>query len=144
MMLYWMWDAESAAAKHSNFRFIQSDICNKQYNRKGRIDPQHYVFPAETGSLTFCLATSLCTHLLPDTTERYVSEVARVLRAEGRFLATWFLLDEETESSAAAGKAEFRFGYRFEKHAQVSKEAPEEEVAYRLDYLKDVIVCRRI
>jgi SAM-dependent methyltransferase len=130
------WCQRTIGAKHANFCFIHSDIYNKQYNRKGRIDPQQYVFPAQTGSISFCLATSLFTHLLPSTTERYVSEVARVLRPDGRFLATWFLLDEETEASAAAGKAEFTFGYRFEKHAQVSIEAPEEVVAYKLDYLR--------
>lgn len=132
------WCQRTLGAKNANFRFIHSDIYNRQYNRKGRIDARQYAFPVQGGSVSFCLATSLFTHLLPGTTERYVSEVARVLRPGGRFLSTWFLLDEKTESNAAAGKAEFKFGYRFEKHAQVNIHAPEEAVAYRLDYLEDL------
>jgi hypothetical protein len=76
--------------------------------------------------------------LLPETTERYVAEIARVLHQGGRFLSSWFLLDETTEACTAEGKAQFDFKFRCANHAQVSASAPEAAVAYRLDYLKTV------
>jgi hypothetical protein len=58
--------------------------------------------------------------LVAETTERYVAEIARVLRQDGRFLSSWFLLDE---SRAAEGKAQFDFKFRFANHAQISVSA---------------------
>jgi hypothetical protein len=92
-----------------------------------------------SNSITFCLATSVFTHLLPKTIEQYLTEIGRVLQPEGRFLSTWFLLDQTTEAAIAEGKAQFNFEFKFANHAQVNLEAPEAAVAYRLDYLKAVL-----
>jgi SAM-dependent methyltransferase len=130
------WCQKELGPRHPHFRFVHADVYNKHYNRRGKISPTQYSFPLSPGSITFCLATSVFTHLLPETTERCVAEIARVLRQGGRVLPSWFLLDETTESCAAEGKAQFDFKFRFANHAQVSVSAPETAVAYRLDYLK--------
>lgn len=130
------WCNDKIAPRHSQFRFIHTDVYNKVYGPRGSINPNEFSFPVMSGTISFCLATSVFTHLLPDTTERYLMEVARVLRNGGRFLSTWFLLDETTETCIREGKAEFNFAFRFENHAQVSRGTPEIAVAYQLDYLK--------
>jgi SAM-dependent methyltransferase len=132
------WCRKELGSRHPHFRFVHADVYNKHYNRRGNISPTQYSFPLSPGSITFCLATSVFTHLLPETTERYVAEIARVLHQGGRFLSSWFLLNETTESCVAEGKAQFDFKYRFANHARVSVSAPEAAVAYRLDYLKTI------
>jgi SAM-dependent methyltransferase len=133
------WCQKEIGREYPHFRFLHADVYNKHYNRRGKINPDQYSFPLASDSITFCLATSVFTHLLPATTERYIREIARVLRPGGRFFSTWFLLDETTETRAAEGKAQFDFQFRFANHAQVSRDAPETAVAYRLDYLKDIL-----
>jgi SAM-dependent methyltransferase len=130
------WCQRQIAGRHPHFEFLHADVYNKHYNPRGNIRPEQYSFPVAPNSITFCLATSLFTHLLPKTTERYVMEIARALVPGGRFLSSWFLLDEQTEPCIAAGGAQFDFKFRFANHAQVSESAPEAIVAYRFDYLK--------
>jgi SAM-dependent methyltransferase len=125
------WCGEHIASNHANFSFVHADIRNATYNPRGTIDPWAYSFPWPNGNFTFALATSVFTHMLPPGTERYLNEIARVLQPGSAFVSTWFLLDDETEAGITAGKAEYTFPHRFEKHAQLNLHSPERAVAYQ-------------
>lgn len=134
------WCRRHIAKEHSHFRFVHCDVRNVFYNPRGAIEPEKFVFPFEPEEFTFCLATSVFTHLLPPTAEHYAKEVARTVRPGGRFLSTWFLLDDLTEAAYAAGKWSLQFPHRFAKHAQESIAAPEQAVAYQRAYVEDVFL----
>lgn len=133
------WCQEHIAKRHPNFSFLHADIYNRVYNSRGEIGPDRYSFPFPPTTFTFCMAMSVFTHLLPSTTERYVAEIRRVLRPGGRFLSTWFLLDDTTETALAAGTAMVQFPHRFEHHAQNSLHAPERAVAYKRGYVERLL-----
>jgi SAM-dependent methyltransferase len=132
------WCRNHVAKRHPNFTFTHADVRNALYNPRGIIAADRYLFPFSPADFSFCLATSVFTHLLPAAADHYVSEIARALRRDGRFLSTWFLLDDVTEAAIAAGTATMQFAHRFNNHAQGSLERPEEKVAYRRAYLEDL------
>ncbi len=132
------WCREHIGKRHANFTFVHANVRNALYNPRGAIAADQYVFPFPSAEFTFTIATSVFTHLLPATTEQYMREVARTLGRKGRFLSTWFLLDDTTEAALAAGKSTMQFAHRFDNHAQGSLVSPEQKVAYRRAYVEDL------
>ncbi len=59
--------------------------------------------------LTFVLLTSVFTHMLPQDMDNYLSEVARVLKPDGRCLITYFLLNPESLALIDAEESSFNF-----------------------------------
>jgi SAM-dependent methyltransferase len=76
------------------FRFVHVDLRHPVYNPKGTEDAATFSFPYPDASFDLAIATSLFTHLLDASAERYIAESARVLAPGGRLFATWFVLDE--------------------------------------------------
>ncbi len=124
------WCQANIARQHANFAFFHANVRNQTYNPGGKFYADEFSFPFASASFDFCLATSLFTHLLPTDTERYIREVSRVLRKDGRFLSTWFLLDEQTSPTVNAGKSLYSFPFAFDLHAQMTCHTPEEAIAY--------------
>jgi SAM-dependent methyltransferase len=98
------WCRKAIAPRFPNFHFQLADVENGQYNPKGTQRASEYVFPYEDSSFDMAVAGSLYTHLQPFEAQRYLEETARVLRPGGRFVGTWFLINDEAEAALAAGK----------------------------------------
>ena len=127
------WCTEHIASKRSNFSFSHADIYSAVYNARGRLLAKDYRLPLEDKSVSFVLATSLFTHLLPDSVENYLAEIGRVMKKDGRCLSSWFLLDNANHLTQA--HRTIQFNHIFSNHAQTSLYAPEQAVAYKVDYL---------
>ncbi len=98
------WCQRKITARHPSFRFQLADIHNAQYNPTGSQEARAYSFPYPDRDFDLALAASVFTHMRPGEIERYVSEAARVLKPEGRLLASFFLLNEDTEGRLAASR----------------------------------------
>ncbi len=120
------------------FRFQVADLYNKRYNRRGRIKDSEHRFPYPDASFDLVFATSVFTHLLPEGSARYVAESARVLKPGGRFFATWFLLNAESEAALDAGRSTISFPRRQELHRLHSARNPESAVAYDEGFVLDL------
>jgi len=83
------WCRRKISSKYPNFHFQFADIFNGVYNPKGKIKPVEYKFPYENESFDFVFVKSVFTHMLPQDMEHYFSEIARVLRKDGRCLITF-------------------------------------------------------
>ena len=97
------WCQEQITPRFPNFRFQLADIHNDEYHPAGRGDARTYRFPYDDSSFDFAFATSVFTHMQPTPVDNYLSETARVLRPGGRLVATFFLLNDESQSRIAAG-----------------------------------------
>ncbi len=114
------------------FRFAHADIANAVYNPGGAVAATAYRFPYETGAFDLVLATSVFTHLLPETAAHYLAEAARVLAPDGLLFTTWFLLRPEPPAGAR-----FRFTRIDDGPAAVADPAlPEAAVAYETGWLE--------
>jgi SAM-dependent methyltransferase len=98
------WCQRKISARHPNFRFQLADIRNAQYNPNGSQEARTYDFPYPDREFDLALAASVFTHMRPGEIERYVSEAARVLKPEGRLLASFFLLNEDTQLRLAVSR----------------------------------------
>lgn len=86
------WCRQNLMPRAPGFRFEHHDVYNRALNPEGKREP--VVFPTEAGAFSLVNAWSVFTHLLESQVAHYLSEVARVLRADGYFQSTWFLFDK--------------------------------------------------
>jgi SAM-dependent methyltransferase len=90
------WCQAHLTSAHPNFHFQHLDERSGLYNPEGRLLPKELRLPFPDGVFDFVFLTSVFTHLLPDAAERYLAEVDRVLKPDGRCLATFFLVNDAT------------------------------------------------
>ncbi len=92
------WCQQNISTEFPQFRFQIAEVRNDVYapgeNLKSRA--AKYTFPYASNSFDFVFLTSVFTHLVRADMERYISEVARVMKPGGRCLATFYLLNSES------------------------------------------------
>ena len=103
------WCQQAITPRFPHFQFQHADIYNREYNPEGRLAGSTYRFPYADAGFDFAYLTSVFTHLLPEDAAHYLAELARVLRPGGRCLATFFLLNDESNRRIDAGQACFAF-----------------------------------
>src|SRR5829696_4204738 len=89
------WCQQTIARSHNNFHFAHINVRNLAYNPNAAHGAETYQFPFEDRSFDLILLKSVFTHMRPAEVSNYVSEVARLLKKNGRCLATFFLLNDE-------------------------------------------------
>ncbi len=108
------WCVERITSKYPNFRFQEIDVWSKLYNPKGSVRPAEYIFPFRDAEFEFVILGSVFTHMFSRDVEHYTDEIARVLKAGGHGLITFFLLNAESESLIAEGKSTLHMIYPYE------------------------------
>ena len=138
------WCQKNIGARRSNFQFAHIDVRNLAYNPHGTHSAETYQFPFDEHSFDLILLKSVFTHMRPPEVSNYLREVSRLLRSNGRCLATFFLLNEEQAMLALQGanNVEFKYGegvwrYRLEQ-------SPESAVAYDESYVMDLLKENRL
>ena len=130
------WCQKNIGRRRSNFQFAHIDVRNLAYNPNGIHRAETYQFPFDDRSFDLILLKSVFTHIRPPEVSNYLREVSRLLKSNGRCLATFFLLNDEQERLAlnGANDVEFKYGegvwrYRLEQ-------SPESAVAYDENYVR--------
>lgn len=124
------WCASKITASNPRFRFVHADIFNKAYNPTGKARSENFRFPYPDAHFDFVFLTSVFTHMLPAEVERYMKEIVRVLKPDGRCLITFFLLDAESRRLIIAGKTHQPFSYDERGFWTTDRDIPETAVAY--------------
>lgn len=131
------WCRANISSEYPNFNFQVADIYNAAYNPTGKHSASEYTFPYESEFFDFVFAKSVFTHLPPEDLNRYLGEIARVLRTGGRALLTFLLLNEESKQGILAGKSALDFGPACDDFWAVNRAMPEEGVCYREGFVLD-------
>ena len=129
------WNTVNITRVSPNFRFKHLDVRNSTYNPNGSLDPEYVTFPYPNESFSFAFATSLFSHLLEEAARRYLEELARVLRPQGRAIFTFFLLNQQAEERAERGEADIDFPEKWDFGRLNNLTQPEDAVAYDADWL---------
>jgi len=123
------WCRRAITRRWPNFQFQHADIFNREYNPRGAVRCGEYRFPYPDSTFDFAFLTSVFTHLLPPDAEHYLKELGRVLKPGGRCLATFFLLNAESNALVDAGKGLFALHPREGVYRVNSREVPEACIA---------------
>lgn len=127
-------------SERNNFNFQHADIFNKMYNPEGRIQAANFRFPYGDGAFSFVFLTSVFTHMMAEDVRNYLVEIRRVLRNDGRCLATFFSIDDVAETEIAEGRSTIGFGHRLPDGCFITDvNVPEGAVAYREADLRKMI-----
>lgn len=124
------WCTRHISSRQPNFQFKHIDVKSLAYNPKGKQSADDFTFPYDSGSFDVILLKSVFTHLRPAEVENYLKEVARLLKADGRCLATFFLLSQEQELLAAKASNTLKFSYGDRPWRYVYEHSPESACAY--------------
>lgn len=124
------WCTKRLSNQHRNFQFKHIDVQSLAYNPKGQYSGGDFTFPYESGSFNVILLKSVFTHLRPAEVENYLKEVSRLLKADGRCLATFFLLNPQQGLLAAEGRNALEFSFGDEQWRYVYEHSPESACGY--------------
>lgn len=127
------WCTENISKKHPHFHFIFSPLSNDLYNNVGQ-DAGEFVFPYDDNTFTIAAAISVYTHLLPNETNRYLAETARVLKPGGIAFSTFFIDDGQDVLPDS-----FNFPVKRNGYALMSEKVTRANVLYQHSYLTQMI-----
>jgi SAM-dependent methyltransferase len=130
------WCRRHIAAQDARFHFQQADVFNKSYNPRGTYQPKEYQFPYPAGSFDFVFLTSVFTHMLAADMQHYLSEIARILKPDGRCMISMFLINPESQELMDAGKSVFRFTVARQDCMILREKRPEEAVGYPEGFIR--------
>ncbi len=130
------WCQKEISSRHRNFRFRLVSLYNDLYKTDAAEDGRNFRFPYEDDSFDFIFLTSVFTHMLPEETENYLHEIARVLKPGGRCLATFFVLDEQSLTQIHNGKASFDFVHDLGDYRVMDMKAKAGNVAFNQDWIQ--------
>lgn len=124
------WCRRNIASRCGGFRFQSVDLYNGYYNPQGAVKPAEWRFPFEAAAFDVVLLKSVFTHMLRADMERYLREIARVLRPGGRCLATLYVLNAESLRRMAAGGCDFTLAATIDGGRAFRADIPEYIVAW--------------
>lgn len=125
------WCSSHITAPHPNFTFLHADIRNTRYNQDGTLNAENYTFPFADGEFDMILLKSVFTHMHHTEVAHYLGEIARLLSANGRCLATFFLMNDVQAGLAEDGRSHIDFRFEGNSHYHYAYEdVPERAIAY--------------
>ena len=117
-----------------NFTFHHADVFNQRYNPSGVVAAKDFRFPFEDNRFDLVFLTSVFTHMFAEDVENYLSEIARVLKPEGKCLITWFLLDDISRQS---GNPIYNFVHAVDEVSRTTVASnPEAAIAFDLKFVQ--------
>jgi len=138
------WCQNHITPKFPNFHFKFADIYYKYCNPNGKYKASTFKFPYSDEMFDFVFATSTFTHILPNNVTNYFSEISRVLKANGRFFSTFFILNPESLVAIASGKSTFHFHSCTSVFSIEEPRIPELAIAYQEKFIKSLYKTNRI
>lgn len=133
------WCRRRIGSEHKKFEFKHIDVQSLAYNPGGEVKGEGFVFPYESESFDVVLLKSVFTHMRPAEVENYLREVARMLKGNGRCLATFFLLNQEQRALAAEDRNALTFSFGTKEWRYVYEHSPESASAYDEVYILNLL-----
>jgi ubiquinone/menaquinone biosynthesis C-methylase UbiE len=133
------WCSKHISNRQTNFQFRHIDVKSLAYNPKGKHRAEDFTFPYESRSFDVILFKSVFTHLRPAEVENYLKEASRLLKADGRGLATFFLLNHEQALLAAKAPKALKFSFGDEQWRYVYEHSPESACAYDESFILNLL-----
>ncbi len=132
------WCRANITPSYPNFNFRLADVRNPLYNPRGTCEASEYKFPYKNESFDFVFLYSVFTHMVAQQVENYSSEVARVLKRNGRCLITFFLLNPEVLELLEKKSSDYDFGGDTESCCRIARHRTDFAVAYEEKFVRSL------
>lgn len=133
------WCKENIANRYPNFNFEHSNIYNKMYNPRGIGKSSDYKFNYKDNLFDFVFLTSVFTHMHTQDINRYLEEISRVMKAKGRCLITFFLMNAESIALIKNNKSTQNLIYKIDNHSFTKdSNIPESAIGFNEDYIQEL------
>lgn len=132
------WCHNNISKRFPNFNFKLIPLKNDLYNLSTDNVASELRFPYENHSFDFVFLTSVFTHMMPADLENYIREIQRVLQPGKNCLATFFLLDDESEDMMKE-RGNKSFPYPMGDYSLMDKSVKEANVAYQKSYVLNLL-----
>jgi ubiquinone/menaquinone biosynthesis C-methylase UbiE len=136
------WCKKHISSKFPNFNFFHVDLKNDLYNLKTQTEANTFTFPYADDCFDVVVLTSVFTHMMPDDVDNYLNQIQRVLKPGGKCFATFFLLNEESQSLIDNKKSAYDFAHKYEHYSLLDKNVKEANIAFEEDYLKNDLIAK--
>lgn len=130
------WCRRNISPRFDHFQFHHIDLHNTAYSPRGKAAARDFVFPFADASFDVAVLTSVFTHMTGPEVDHYIEELARVMRPGGRLLATYFLINTESDLLIQQGRTLRKFEHDFGSYRVEDLETPEQAVAFREDHVR--------
>jgi len=148
------WCASQITSRHPNFHFHHADLTNTLYSATGQSNfhfdhadltntldsatgqsAASYVFPFPDKTFDVIFATSVFTHLVKDSAQQYLNEIARMLKPRtGLALLSFFLLSKNRPHRTRNGMLFSCDGY-----SVIDKDNPEHIVVFEESAIREMM-----
>lgn len=128
-----LWSQKHISRRYPNFQFRHIELGNDLYKSSSN-NAATFTFPYEDQQFDCVVVISVFTHMLPEEVSRYLHEISRVLKPQGRCLATFFILNEESKS-LMQNQHHFHFPHDYGHYRLMSERVKAANVAFEEGFL---------
>jgi cyclopropane fatty-acyl-phospholipid synthase-like methyltransferase len=133
------WCNKHITASNHNFRFLHIDLKNKLYNMGTDAKAEDFIFPYSDDEFDQIVLTSVFTHMMPKDVDNYLAQISRVMKPDGKCLATFFIINEKVKNLMQNRKTGFNFPYAYGNYYLLNKDVEEADVAFEENYLLSLL-----
>jgi len=132
------WCKKHITKDFPNFNFQYIPLNNDLYHFTEK-KAEDFVFPYENDSFDTIFLFSVFTHMQPLEVQNYLNEIQRVLKPNGKCLATFFLYDNQIENKISSKDNGMSFPYERENYRLMNEKVPSANIAFKETYLNQMI-----
>jgi ubiquinone/menaquinone biosynthesis C-methylase UbiE len=130
-----VWCQKNITNDFPNFNFKYTPLNNDLYYLTDK-KAEKFTFPYEDNSFDTIFLFSVFTHMQPLEVQNYLNEMCRVLKPNGKCLATFFVYNNEIESFIASENGTYIFPYKKEGFRLMNEKVPSANIAFEEENLK--------
>lgn len=133
------WCKKNISNKYPNFTFTYTPLRNDLYNLSTEQQAQSFVFPYPNNSFDAVVLTSVFTHMQYAEVQHYLKEIKRVLKPEGKCLATFFIMNENTLAQIKGKPHVMQFDYEYDTHYLHDDKVKDANIAFKQEALLHMV-----
>ena len=137
------WCVKNISSRLNNFEFGLVDVRNAVFNPRGTPAAEFH-FPYEDNTFDVVLVKSVFTHMRAQEIDNYFGEIARLLKNQGRCLATFFLLNNEQAELKQRGLNQISFDFGDDISRYAYQNSPESAIAHRESFVMELLAKHKL
>ena len=133
-----VWCQKNISNDCPNFNFTYTPLNNDLYyltDKKADL----FKFPYLDNSFETVFLFSVFTHMQPAEVQNYLIEISRVLKSNGKCLATFFTYNKESENAISRNNNGFNFEFARNGYRLMNEKVPSANIAFSDDKLNEML-----